>query len=235
MTIHGKITFKDAIIIDEKLLKELENVILETFTNIKYEGRLCNDDIILFDSLSELLQYENINQRKLVKLKIEFDYNVIEFYPTISGICSYKYTVSGSYATKDTDTSILFERKIKNILEKHKRKKWYTLLTKISTMHFGIFILGLSTISTIYSVLKEGVIGGITYTANSINLGIILAILLIIVSAILAKCRNFLLPPISFMIGEQVEEIKKNENLFSKIFWGVVVTFVVSFVVAKLV
>ncbi len=70
MTIHGKITFKDAIIIDGKLLKELESVILENFTKIKYEGSLCNGDSILFDSLSELLQYENINQRKLIELKL---------------------------------------------------------------------------------------------------------------------------------------------------------------------
>ncbi len=105
----------------------------------------------------------------------------------------------------------------------------------MSVVHFEIFILGLSTISTIYAVMKEGVMGGDTYTTNSLNLGILLGMLLIVISAILAKCRNVLLPPISFMIGEQVEEIKKRESLFSKIFWGVVVAFAVSFVVAKLV
>lgn len=235
MTIHGKITFKDAIIIDERLLTELENVILENFTNIKYEGRLSNGDDILFDSLSELLQYENIDQRKLVKLKVKFDYNEMEFYPSFGGICSYKYTVQGSFTTNDKDISILFEKKIKDILERHKRKKWYTLLTKVSLIHFGLLMIGIYSIPAIYLVMKEGMLGGNTYTTNSINFSMILAMLFIVISIVLAKCRSILLPPVSFMIGEQVEEIKKRENLFSKIFWGVIVAFVVSFIVAKLV
>ena len=128
-----------------------------------------------------------------------------------------------------------FEKKIKDILERHKRKKWYTLLTKVSLIHFGLLMIGIYSIPAIYLVMKEGMLGGNTYTTNSINFSMILAMLFIVISIVLAKCRSILLPPVSFMIGEQVEEIKKRENLFSKIFWGVIVAFVVSFIVAKLV
>lgn len=81
--------------------------------------------------------------------------------------------------------------------------------------------------------MSEGVIGKSVYTVNSINISIIIGILCIIFSIILAKCRDILLPPISFMIGEQIQEIKRNEEKFSKIFWGIIVAFIVSYVVAK--
>ncbi|MCM1201391.1 MAG: hypothetical protein NC312_09180 [Bacteroides fragilis] len=234
MTIHGKITFKEAIIIDEKLMEDLEKVVLEYFTNIKYVGGLCNGDDIVFDTLSELLLYENANQRKLIKLKVKFDYNEIEFYPTIGGMCSYKYTVCGFFTTNNENISILFEKKIKDILEKHRRKKWYTILTKISMMHFSIFLPGISAVSTIYTIMQGELLGEVVYTINLVNLGMLSVMLFIVLCIIFAKCRNALLPPVCFMLGEQIQEIKRNEDRFSKIFWGVVVAFIVSFIVAKI-
>ncbi len=233
MTIHGKIQFKEAIIVNEKLLKDLEEIILSFFKQITYECKLCNGDGAEFDSLDELLAYENIKARKIVRLKIKFDYNEIIFEPTFSKINSYQHTVFGVYKVYDSDTSILFSEKVQRVLEKSKRSKWYTFLTKISFTHFCIFIIGISTGSTIYSVMSEGVIGKSVYTVNSINISIIIGILCIIFSIILAKCRDILLPPISFMIGEQIQEIKRNEEKFSKIFWGIIVAFIVSYVVAK--
>lgn len=234
MTIHGKIQFKDAIIVNEKLLKDLEEVILSFFKQVTYECKLCNGDCIEFDSLEELLTYENIKVRKIVKLKIKFDYNEIIFEPTFSKINSYQHTVFGVYKVYDSDTSILFSEKVQRILENSKRSRWYTFLTKISMMYFCILIVGISIGSTIYSVMSEGVMGKSVYTVNSINISIIIGILCIVISIILAKCRDILLPPISFLIGEQIQEIKRNEEKFSKIFWGVVVAFIVSFVVAKI-
>lgn len=234
MTIHGKIQFKEAIIVNEKLLKDLEEVILSFFKHVTYECKLCNGDGIEFDSLDELLTYENIKTRKIVRLKIKFDYNEIIFEPTFSKISSYQHTVFGVYKVYDSDTSILFSEKVQRVLENSKRSKWYTFLTKISMMHFCFLIVGISIGSTIYSVMSEGVMGKSVYTVNSINISIIIGILCIIFSIIAAKCRDILLPPISFMIGEQLQEIKRNEEKFSKIFWGIIIAFIVSYVVAKI-
>lgn len=235
MTIHGKIRFKEAIIVDEKLLINLEEVILSFFKKITYECNLFNGDYIEFDSLIELLNYENNRSRKIVKLKIKFDYNEIIFEPTFSKLNSYQYTVFGVYRVNDSDTSILFSEKVQRVLENGRRNKWYTLLTKVSMMHFFIFALGISIGSTIISVMKEGILGKENiYTIYSINIGLTIGILIMIVSTILAKCRDMLLPPIIFMIGEQIQEIKRNEDRFSKIFWGVIVAFIISFIVTKI-
>lgn len=234
MTIHGKIQFNEAIIVDEKLLTNLEEVILSYYSKVTYECKLHNEDMVEFESLKELLNYKNIKSRKIVMLKVKFDYNEIYFEPTLSKISSYSHTVFGIYKMDDSDKSILFSKKVEEILENGRRSKWYTFVTKFSMMYFLMFILVLSIGNAIYSIVKEGVMGGNIYTINSLNLSLMLAILLLVISIFLAKCRDALLPPISFMIGEQVEEIEKQKNLFDKIFWGIIVAFVVSLIVAKI-
>lgn len=234
MRIHGKIQFKEAIIVDKKLLTDLEAVILSFFKKVIYKCKLCNDDNIEFESLEELLNYQNNKSRKIVSLEIKFDCNKINFGPTFSMYNGYRCTVSGEYEVYDSDMSILFSEKVKRVLENGRRSKWYTFLTKISMMHFIIFILAISIGTTIHSVIKEGVVGKEVYTINSLNLSMVIVILIIVISVILAKCRNALLPAISFMIGEQIQEIKRNEDRFSKIFWGILVAFIVSFIVAKI-
>ena len=117
MTIRGKIKFKDAIIVDEKLLRELEEIILSFYDKIEYSCRLCNDNTIDFASLAELLDYENTKIRKIERLKISFGvYNEIVFEPSLSFWCSYKYTVEGTFITEDNDKGILFTDKIEKAL-----------------------------------------------------------------------------------------------------------------------
>lgn len=234
MVIHGKIQYKDAIIVNEKLLTDLEKIILSFYNKVFYECKLCNDDIIEFESLVELLSYKNIKSRKIVRLKIKFDYNDITFEPTSSLFSSYKYTVVGNYKVDDPDKSILFSEKIEKVLESYRRSKLYTFLTKISMVYFFIFFLGITMGAAIVVLIEEGVMGGSTYTTNSLNLSMIIGVLIAVISGILSKCRNTLLPSICFMIGEQIEEIKRNEDRFSKIFWGVIVAFIVSFIVTKI-
>lgn len=239
MKIRGKIKFKEAIYIDENLLKKLEEVILEFFKKVTYECRLCNDDYIEFNSLNELLCYENNKYRKIDTIKIKFDYNVLEFSPTTSILSSYEYNVFGEYEVYDSDKSILFQEKVMNILKCNKKSKWYTFLTKISTFHLWIVIIGFFVANAIFSAIKGGINEGNIFTTNALNLtmavAIILSIFLALMCNVFAKCRNTLFPPISFMIGEQIQEIRKNEDRFSKIFWGIIVAFIVSFVVAKIV
>lgn len=75
MTIHGKIAFKDAIIVDKKLLKEMEKVILNFYDKVSYSCMLSNDNRIDFDTLDELLSYENPKIRKIIRLSITFGYS----------------------------------------------------------------------------------------------------------------------------------------------------------------
>lgn len=235
MILHGNIKFKEAIIVDEKMLKELEEVIEEFFEDITYKCVLCNDDKIKFDSLQELLSYENIKTRSIKKMIVSFDKcNEIVFEIIGSIINSYKYTIQGSYKVDDSNKSILFSEKIDSIFKRHRRNKWYTILSKISFMHFWLLFFGISLVSSMRSIVEQGIEQGYIYTTNAVNLSIIAALLICGIWVLILKFRDILFFPISFMIGEQIDIIKKREDIASKIFWGIIIAFIVSFIVAKI-
>lgn len=233
MTIHGKLAFKDAIIVDKKLLKEMEKVILDFFDKICFSCKLSNNNTIDFESLDELLNYENPKIRKIVRLSITFGYSSeIVFEPNSAIFSSYKYTVQGTYQLKDLDKSVLFQTKIKDILNRNKQDRWYTILTKINTMQFLIAILVFFACMIIYIVYTKGINQESTFSPLIFDLYIIFWVIFCFFGYILSKCRNYLLPIIAYKIGEQIKEIEKGRELFNKIFWGIIVAFTVSFVVA---
>lgn len=233
MIIHGKIAYKDAIIVDKKLLEELEKVILNFFDRVSYSCKLYNDSRIDFESLEELLNYENPKIRKIMRLSITFGYSgEIVFEPSIAFFSSYKYTVQGNYQNENLDESVLFQEKVKDILNRSKQDKWYTILTKINTMQFLIVMLVFWACLLVFSVYTKGIEQEVTFSPIIFNLYIIASFVFCLIGYILSKCRNFLLPVIAYKIGEQIKVIEKGRDLFSKIFWGIIVAFFVSFIVA---
>lgn len=242
MRIYGKISFKEALVVDEHLLRELEKTILSFYDSIAYSCKLCNSDKIEFDSLDELLSYENYKIRKIVKLSIEFGIgNNIAFEPDRAMLVSYKYTVQGDFVTEDQDNSILFQSKVKDILLRNRQNKWYTIITKMNLIQFNILLLGVLSCVFVYGFFThnwkmDNNVGTYIYGFDlGIVAGIVMGGVFILLGGILAKCRDFLLPPIAYKIGEQIKEIEKAKDLFSKIFWGIVVTFIVSLITAIIV
>lgn len=236
MTIRGKIKFKDAIIVDEKLLRELEEIILSFYDKIEYSCRLCNDNTIEFASLAELLDYENTKIRKIERLKISFGaYNEIVFEPSLSFWCSYKCTVEGAFITEDNDKGILFSDKIEKALDKNRQSKWYTILTKISLAHFGMLCFAMSLVSSMDIVITKGLNSQyLSYNPIFINFGFVIGIIFILFGIMLSKCRNVLLPPIAYKIGEQIKEIERGRDIFSKIVWGIIIAFIVSLLAGRM-
>lgn len=130
------------------------------------------------------------------------------------------------------DESVLFQEKIKDILNRNKQEKWYTILTKINTMQFLIAMLAFCACIIIHVVYTKGIEQEGTFSPLLFDLYIIFGAIFCFFGYILSKCRNYLLPIIAYKIGEQIKEIEKGRDLFNKIFWGIIVAFVVSFVVA---
>ena len=237
MVIQGKISCKDAIIVDERLLHELEEIILEFYPEVAYSCNLCNGNKMEFKSLEELLSYENTKIRKIVSLSISYGYfNEIIFKPIFEMFSSYEYTVQGTFKTQDHDASILFSEKINDALNKNKQSKWYTIITKISIFHFFILLFIFSLICNIFLLFTKGFNASqeIGFTPTIVSLSIAFMFICVFFGIILSKCRDALLPPIAFKIGEQIKEIEKGRELFSKIFWGVFIAFLISVLAGKI-
>lgn len=231
--LRGRIKYKNAIYVDEKLLKELEEIILVYYKTINYRATLYNGDTIVFDSLTELLQYENVEERRIISLLIGFDIGNEIIFEEKSGyslFSSYQYTVTGNYSMNNTDDSILFTNKIYAALNKNKRRIWYTIVTKISMMHFSLILLIVSFSLYLYLKFTTVATEAIYITADTWLLSCLYCLIFFSVSFIMAKIRKRVLPSISYMIGEEIKRIQKGEALISNIFWGIIVAFGVSVV-----
>lgn len=229
MELRGNIRFTEAIVVDEKLLVQLENTLLEFYDDVLYSVKLCNGDLIKFNNLQEMLDYENIDERKIESLQIGF--NIIDelnFYPTYSAFCSYKCTVSGTYRMDNSDKSILFSNKVNDALKKARRPQWYTVITKISMFHFLIVELIICFFLLGYIYIKEGELTEVSFTATYFISCMLSSIMIILLCGLFSKIRKYFFPSISYMIGEQIVKIEALNKLYGNIFWCVIVAFIVS-------
>lgn len=229
MELRGNIKFADAIIVNEKLLLELEKIIYEFYEDVSYEATLCNEDKIKFENLGELISYENIDERKIERLDIDFGrVNSLTFTPTFSMAKSYQYTVTGNYKMNNSDKSIVFSNKVNSALKKNSRPKWYTFLTKFSIAYFLLFLLIICGMAYVYEYIKFHTIKDSSLKINYLMISMLIGGVLAYLFILLSKIRNYLFPCISYMIGEQINKIQKKNKLYENIFWGIIVTFVIS-------
>lgn len=238
MELHDKIGYKKAIIVDECMLKELDQCIRCFFTSVpKYSADLLDESIIDFETLDELLQYENFGNKAIKFLKISFGYaNRLTFRQTLSLFHSYEYSLLTEYVIKDMDDNILFKQEMIKIFEKGKRPWHYTFVTKFSYMYFFIAFLFLIAIFSGILYLKGMFVFEDTPLSVSLfNTWIICTTSILIISYLLSRIRKVLFPVISYKIGEQKKQIERRDDLISKFFWGVIVAGIVSVIISILI
>ena len=71
MKYKTEFSFNKAIIVDANMLSEMQKVILEYCDNIEYRAYLENRDKIEFESLDELLEFENSKRNRINEIYIE--------------------------------------------------------------------------------------------------------------------------------------------------------------------
>ena len=70
MKINGKFEYKKAIKLTKTRLQELESVLLRYTDRMSYSGRTLLGNEISFDDLTEVLDFENFGNQRLVSLDI---------------------------------------------------------------------------------------------------------------------------------------------------------------------
>lgn len=233
MKLNGNIYYEEALIVDKDLLSELEVVLIEYFEKVSYNVTLINGDSIEFDSLDELFKYENAKSRKITVLEIKFGFlNRLKFDKSGGTFSSYKYSLTGYYTIDDDDKAVLFTSKLKSALDKGKRPKWYTFITKFSAVYIAFFSFVLWTILFLLQMGFKINTNDSYITANYLNNVLFCITILVLIIYICSKIRNYFFPVISYMIGQQKKEIDKLQNFYEKFFWGVIITLAIGIITA---
>ena len=68
MLIEGNIIYKKAIIVDSDMIKQLEKDILDYYISLSVIVDLKNGDRIIFDSVEDLIQYDNFSDKSISTL-----------------------------------------------------------------------------------------------------------------------------------------------------------------------
>lgn len=229
MVINGRMQYKSAIVVNDVFFRDLDRMLEEYFEKPRYSADLLNGDNIEFDSVSEVMDYDNFSSRAISTIRISYGIgNYIYIRPTISFINGYKSTIEMSFEIDSSDKCEEIKRKAKIIFDKHKQSTLYTMASKFAMMHICILLLALSFISNLHVLLapKNQVfeIGNSTLVA----IWTVGTILLLLVGYGISWLVNKCFPAIIFYLGENIKNVEKSSKLKSNIFWCVIVTAFVS-------
>ena len=112
MKVSGKLSFKSAIIVNNEFFIDMDELISEYFEKPKYSAQLINGDEVEFESVSELISYENFSNRAIKTMRIGFGIgNFIRIEPSIAFINGYKSTIEMGFYVEDNDKSEEIKRK----------------------------------------------------------------------------------------------------------------------------
>ena len=233
MNVKGRIECESALVIDESFLKNVNNIITEYFIAPTYSARLKMGDLIEFDSLNELLEYDNFKDKKIISLDLNFGY-----YNSIS-ICPFEVlrrkSIVVSYKIEDKEKNTLFREAIQNEIDKCKTSKIYSLISSISIaglcIFFGIIALIVGNICYFQN-------SGNSYTFNfgifELTIGYIIIVLYLCILFGLLLLVKYLFPSVVFYFGKEIDNNNKLKSFRANFFWCVIVAIAVSVLVERI-
>lgn len=212
---------KVAYLLNEKKLKELQNILNPLSEDLVYEVSCIEGTTIKFTSLDEFLRYPNRKTKQYKRIEIRTPYSITETVSIIFSNNPYQsitYRVSGEEDKVDS-----YSVKIEDFLVSLKR--WYSMLSTnafVSISMGSIFLVVLmnSMLSTFHSL-------------RSIN-PFIAAVFAIPCFYIYDKTRLFLFPVASFELGDGVERVRLKDNIRNTVLVGVFLAAIVGFLVNQL-
>ena len=144
MKINGKFEYKKAIKLTKTRLQELESVLLRYTDRMSYSGRTLLGNEISFDDLTEVLDFENFGNQRLVSLDIygHKGYSRIIHIKICADegiLVNYNNTVVCNYEFEKLNDVTLFTNELSNFFEKCKTSYW--LLAKMRTLTFLLILV----------------------------------------------------------------------------------------------
>lgn len=237
MTISGKIKKKKALVINQHYLRGICEIVKKYCNRVVLSVETVSNTNITFDSLDELLNYDNFKPRRIKTLEIT-GYNnyhrritiCVEEGLNLLQLINYTSTVNCSYEFNSTEEETLFINDFNNWFEKCKASYW--LLGKFSL--FGI-ILAPSLLITLFRYIVGYKADFSSYDTMIIIMSIVISIAFILSAKLIDKyfLAN-IFPPIVFAWGEEIRRYTKWNKLRSNILWGIIVAVLVGLVTSYL-
>lgn len=233
MVVKGKLCFNSAIIVNDSFIRDINELLSEYGFEPNYTSELVNGDTIKFESVEELLAYDNYSNRAIKSMDISFGYgNSIRIEPEAYIWGMYKSTIEVRIEMDNNDRVEEIKRKLELIFDKHKQTKLYTLASKFSMgyVYRGIFLLSVILIFWKLIIPPKETVEVVNYNIISVVIvGIVVLIALErAVSWVISRC----FPPIVFYLGDNIRTIEKESKTKSNVFWVIIVGAIVGTIVS---
>lgn len=233
MKYKTEFSFNKAIVVDANMLSEMQKVILEYCDSIEYRAYLENKDKIEFESLDELLEFENSKRNRINEIyieardkdwvnKIEINIRAYSLY-----VKMFEETVSVAMSTDDVDKKTVFKDKIENLFERYQQSKGYNLMAKSGVLNILEMIYLVCSGTYLYLFVAKGLEKMVSWFAVLV---LVFAFFSLVLRKPLQKCQKKYYPPIVFCLGDGIEEYSENKNGRRNFFWGVIVAGIMSVV-----
>lgn len=228
-------SYKKAIIVDNNMLNEIDKEIRAIYAIVKYEAITVSGDKIEFESLNELLSYENAENEKLVSVDISARdekfintaYIFIKCKP--SSFWESFETVRVTFTVDDTNKKVIFKNNVMHLLERCTQNKKYNAISKTEVfILFSIVYIGAAIFYFIKLFSNKGQIS----TALSTTMIILCA--LYCLKMPLQKYRDKYYPRVVFYLGDQIKQYEEQKGSRQNFFWTVCIGGVISVIMGVL-
>lgn len=225
---EGQIINKKRLLITNERLGELKKILSKYCSQVDWKATLTDDTSVTFDSFEELQKYSNFGSAKILCLKtsgrsedfktmITVNISRKHSYLNHSGECSFKFASEDQYTVFRKEMQDFFEKCVEGEFA-YQVGRWLLALVLFGAILFAAF--------TMIKVADKSNSSTIAVYSMLIGFAFWLPI------TFSTKLWDILYPSIVFAIGEGVSRYEKLKKLRSNLFWGVLVTFVVSVIVS---
>lgn len=221
-------TCKKAIIVDREFLEEVQKEILAWCNLIKYEANLENGDKIEFESLEELITFENSKLKRIKDIEItarnadnaSLDQFIIIQISAFSVILrKFIRTIYVSITIDDVDKKTIFENNMRNIFVRHEQNKWYNIISRTGILNLIDFIYFIFVCIYFYKFFSDG----LKIENDGLQIMALIFAVLMLLKIPIQKGQEKYFEPIVFYSGDEKKSYDDKRDGRKNFFGGVIV------------
>jgi hypothetical protein len=205
--------------INERKLRELENIMIEVSEKIDYRVYCIDGTTMTFEKLDDFIKYPNRKEKQYRQIEISNNYgSPVRISVTL---VNSEYRSASYRVTADERTVDYYSSKIEGFLMS--LKQWY------SNLGAPTMLVSLVTFAILYTAILLLLIAiNVIESASSLYVSLPIALLILFTYD---KTRYYLFPVATFELGDGIDRAKNRNFVRNLILVGIVLSGVVGYVV----